>query len=69
MTDPELSLALNLHDEPWGGLRIIANMHPEQRASYERLVHLGDEMNLWSAGVGPKPLGVIVCREHKRRFR
>lgn len=67
MTDAEFAIAMNIQDEPWGGLAIIANMLPEKRAAYERLSRIGDELNLWTAGVGPKPAGVIVCREHKRR--
>lgn len=67
MTDAEFAVAMNIQDEPWGGLAIIANMAPEQRHAYELLSRVGDELNLWTTGVGPKPAGVIVFREHKKR--
>lgn len=60
MTDEELAAA-RCPDDAATGLRIVATFTPEKRATYERLVTLGDEINLWSAGVGPKPAGVIVC--------
>lgn len=67
MTDEDFAIAMNIDDEPWGGMKIVANMPAEKRAAYERLVNVGDELNLWTAGLDPKPRGVIVCHEHKRR--
>jgi hypothetical protein len=60
MTDEELGREL-CPDEPGVGAKIAAAMDPLKRATYERLVTLGDEVNLWQAGLGPKPTGAIIC--------
>lgn len=66
MTDLELAQGMGIaDDERWP--KVIAKLSPEKRAAYERLITVADELNLWQAGLGPKPTGVIVCREHKRR--
>jgi len=43
------------------GLRFLATATPERRAVYERMVEVVNEIDLWEAGVGPKPTGVIIC--------
>lgn len=49
-------------DDPATGLRIVVEtLTPEKRAAYERMAEVCDEIALWEAGVGPKPLGVILC--------
>lgn len=68
MTDDELA--------EWTGLKgklgcdkFIAALTPKQRAIYERMREVEIELKLWAEGVGPKPKGVIACREHKHRRR
>ena len=60
MTDEQLGAEL-WPDNPEMGVRAVRAMTPEKRATYERLVTLADEINLWTAGVGPKPAGAIIC--------
>jgi len=33
----------------------------------ERLHEMANRLNRWTAGLEPKPEGVLVCGEHKRR--
>lgn len=66
MTDQELATYLGLDGDPRAP-RIIAALDPARRATYERMHEVEGELNLWQAGLGPKPTGVIVCRPHGRR--
>ena len=64
MTDSELAAFLGITDLPAEQqARLIANLG-SQRAAYERMHQVTIELDLWQAGLGPKPRGVIVCREH-----
>jgi len=47
--------------------KAIANLAPEKRASYERMAEVTMALQLYGAGLGPKPSGVIICHEHKPR--
>lgn len=60
MTDEELGREL-MPDQPEAGAKVAAAMDPLKRATYERLVTLGDEINLWQAGLAPKPTSAIIC--------
>jgi hypothetical protein len=63
VTDLELARYLGIaDDERWPGA--IARLDPKKRAAYERMAQVEMELNLWAAGLGPKPAGVIVCKEH-----
>jgi hypothetical protein len=66
MTDEQLADFLGLKkDDP---LRAkVANLSPELRAKYESMAKKILEIQLYDQGLGPKPEGVIVCREHKHR--
>lgn len=67
MTDLELAKFLGIDDDDrWP--RAIAKLDPVKRATYERMSEVTIELNLWQAGLGPKPKDVIVCHEHKRRI-
>lgn len=59
MSDAELGAEL-WPDDPAKGALAASRLTPEKRASYERLVAVGRELELWQAGLGPKPSGVIV---------
>ena len=58
MTDTELVEYLNLTPEQ--ALRIIPNITPERRATYDRMKRVEQEANAWAAGKGPKPQGVLL---------
>jgi hypothetical protein len=68
MTDLELAKFLGIaEDERWP--RAIANLDPKRRATYERMADVCVEIDLWEAGLAPKPARIIVCHEHKQRRR
>ena len=68
MTDHELAQFLGIaDDERWP--RAIAKLDPKKRASYERMAKVTMELQLWEAGLGPKPKGVIVCRPHRAEVK
>lgn len=59
MSDLELAKFLGVG---WvEGAIIIPALTPRKRAAYERMAEVCDEIDLWQAGVGPKPSGVILC--------
>ena len=55
MTDAELTkyLGFKPEDDQMKVARFIAELSPERRALYDRMY----EVDLWTAGVGPKPRG------------
>lgn len=55
MTDQELT------DELGVTLEVVRLLKPADRARYEHLVGVAREVQLWEAGVGPRPTGVIMC--------
>jgi hypothetical protein len=68
MTDEELAKFLGIHnDERWP--RAIAKLAPEKRATYERMAGVAVEAELWTAGLGPKPAGVLIDTERRRGWR
>lgn len=66
MSDEEMYVILGIQDEPRRA-EFLAALSPEKRATYVRLYELSHELNLWTAGLGPKPTGVIICGEHQVR--
>jgi hypothetical protein len=66
MTDEDLARFLEIADDPrWP--KVIANLMPETRASYERMAQVEIALKLWEQGLGPRPEGVIVCRDPNYR--
>lgn len=59
MTDEEMVEFLGFGDDPKGPAAVAA-LAPEQRALFERMADLEVEVNLWTEGVGPKPVGVLI---------
>jgi hypothetical protein len=43
----------------------IARLLWWQRDAYEAMRTKEEDIKLWQAGVGPKPTGVILCKDHK----
>jgi hypothetical protein len=63
VTDLELAKFLGIaDDERWP--RAIAKLDQKKRAVYERMSDVCIELELWQAGLGPKPANIIVCEEH-----
>lgn len=74
MTDSELAAYCGFKptDNQELVAKFIAELTATRRALYERMREVEIEANLWAAGLGPKPRGVILdgpkqCREGKRR--
>lgn len=59
MDDEDLAKAMNVSVE------YVRSMLPGPRATAERLIRVGDEANLYAAGLGPKPEGVILCGDRQ----
>lgn len=64
MSDSELVAYLGFRptDDQEKVARFIRDLPPARRALYDRMAAVEVELRLWSAGVGPKPKGVIVCQ-------
>jgi hypothetical protein len=58
MTDAELIEYLNL--TPYQAAIIMPQITPEKRALYDRMRQVAHEAELWAAGAGPKPAGVLI---------
>jgi hypothetical protein len=66
MTDLELAKFLGMADDGrWP--KAIASLEPKKRALYERMAVVTMEIELYDAGLGPKPTGVIICRGHNKK--
>lgn len=65
MNDDELAEFLGI-EKAKERSKIMATITPEQRAMYENMHEVEIDLKLWVEGVGPKPKGVIVCRQHGR---
>lgn len=66
MTDKELAKFLGITGTKECA-KILATFTPGERASFETMKQVDDQLRLYVAGKGPKPAGVIICRERKRR--
>jgi hypothetical protein len=66
MNDAELASYLGIADMPnWRS--VIAAMSDKDRAAYDNLRRVEEDIKLWQEGVGPKPTGVILCHDHSGR--
>lgn len=63
MSDEEMAVFLGIAGKK-GCAKIMASLTAERRAAYEAMAETEVALNLWQAGVGPKPEGVIICRGH-----
>ena len=60
MTDDEIATFCGLPpDDPLRG-KFVATLTADKRALFERMANLEMEVNLWTAGFGPKPQGVLI---------
>jgi hypothetical protein len=66
MTDEDLAKYLCIYDDArWP--RVIAKLDAKTRACYERMAEVEVELNLWTAGLGPKPKDVIILKDRRAR--
>lgn len=69
MTDDELATFCGLApDDPLRG-KFVQNISPAKRALFERMAQLEIEVDLWQAGLGPKPTGVLIDTERDTKRR
>lgn len=66
MTDEELILYCGFTptDDQEAIQRWLQGLPPARRALYDRMREVELEANLWGAGLGPKPKGVLICGDH-----
>lgn len=67
MTDAELAAYLNLSEDE--ALIVIPKIPPVRRALYARMKQVELEVELWLAGVGPKPQGVLIDTDRSMKRR
>ncbi len=67
MNDDEL--AEYLHLSPEHAALVIPKLSPARRAVYERMKLVEFETELWIAGLGSKPQGVLIDTERSVRSR
>jgi len=65
MTDEEMADFLGFAAYEPKRLNAVRSFSPEKRRLFERMAAIEIELALWEDGLGPKPSGVIVCREHR----
>lgn len=67
MSDEQLSAFLGIDRLGWvQRTKIMLTITPDKRALYDRMANLETEVELWQAGLAPKPAGVIICGCGKR---
>jgi hypothetical protein len=67
MTDEEL--AEYLHLTPDQAAIVIPKLTPARRDLYDHMRQVEREAELWAAGLGPKPEGVLIDTERSTRRR
>lgn len=68
----DVELAAYLHLTPAEAAIIIPKLSAAKRAVYDRMREVETEAELWAAGLGPKPKGVLIDTErtiNRRRRR
>lgn len=67
MTDEQLAKYLCISDNPMRDA-VIKALSPAKRATYERMASIETELELWQAGLGPKP-NVMIDTERSTSRR
>lgn len=67
MTDSELAEYLHLTTAQ--ALIVIPKISPTRRELYAKMRQIEVEAELWAAGLGPKPQGVLIDTERSARRR
>lgn len=66
MTDEAFAEYLGIKDDArWPA--VVAKFPDEKRRTIERMSEVETEINLWQAGLGHKPKGVLIDMDHKHR--
>lgn len=65
MNDAELAGYLHITLEQ--AATYIPKLTPEKRALFDRMKNLENEIELWQAGLGPKPTGVLMDFERDKK--
>jgi hypothetical protein len=68
VTDEQLAKYLCISDDPMRDA-VIKALSPAKRATYERMASIETELELWQAGLGPKPNVLIDTERSTRRRR
>lgn len=68
MTDDQLAEYLCISDNPMKDAFLKA-LSPAKRATYERMASIETELELWQAGLGPKPNVMIDTERSTKRRR
>lgn len=66
MSDDEMAEFLGFGDDP-RRIEAVQKLTPEERALFERMATLDIEVELWLAGLGPRPVGVLMDFPRNRR--
>lgn len=66
MTDAELAKFLGIDPDHPKLAAFMTKLDPAKRASYERMHELCGEIDLWQAGFGPKPTGVLIDMDRRK---
>jgi hypothetical protein len=69
MTDEEMAKFMGLNPANPKHLAVIASLSAETRASFESMMALEHAIELWAAGLGPKPTGVMIDMARGKRRR
>lgn len=65
MNDSELAKYLNLTPEE--AVIVLPKLTLKRRALYDRMADVAVEAELWAAGLGPKPTGVLLDFDRRRK--
>jgi hypothetical protein len=63
VTDDELAAYLGISPEHPKKVAVIAGLGADKRAVFERMAALEVEVELWQAGLAPKPTNVLLDME------
>lgn len=69
MTDEQMADFLGFPKDEPKRLLAVQKLSPEKRALFERMATVEAEANLWMAGLGPKPEGVLIDLAPVKRKR
>lgn len=69
MTDEQLAAYLGIPSDHPMKATVIQSLSSEKRATYERMASIETELELWQAGLGPRPNVLIDTERSTRRRR
>lgn len=68
MTDEQLADYLGIPADHPMRMTVVQSLSPAKRATYERMASIETELELWQAGLGPKP-NVLIDTDRSTRNR